>query len=138
MVASFLKRLIPNSRLRVKQVDLPLNTSRVLGSGIDVMTLPEGHFACATCGAYKFECSMLFDNYRLEAGCMNCGDAYRFLFPLDCPLPEMSGRFTCWRHRDKGMVIIHNMGKLSVGCEICNTEVIFDLDTKSNLIIPDA
>lgn len=137
-MVAFLKRLIPNSRLRVKEVVLPLATTPLLGSGIDVMTLPEGHFSCVGCKGYRFECSMLLDNRRLEAGCMSCGSSYRFLFPIDCPLPEASGRFSCFSHRDKGMVIIHNVGKLCVGCECCKTQIVFDLDTKSNLIIPDA
>lgn len=137
-MVAFLKRLIPNNRLRVKEVSLPLATSEVLGLGIDVMTLPEGHFACVGCKGYRFECSMILDSYRLEAGCMGCGKAYRFLFPFDCPLPSVSGRYSCFRHPDKGMVVIHNVGKLCVGCEKCRTQVIFDLKTKSNLVLADA
>jgi len=136
-VVNILKKEIPNNRLRVKEISVPLSTDTVLGQGIDVMKLPEGHFCCNKCHGYKFEISMLLDNFRLEAGCMNCNEAYRFLFPVDCPLPPVSGRYSCRKHPSKGMIIIHNVGKLCIGCESsCKTQIIFDLDTNSNIILP--
>jgi hypothetical protein len=132
---AFLKKEIPNNRMRVKEVNLPLSTSTILGDGIDVTALPEGHFSCVHCKNYKFEVSIYGDFHRLEAGCMHCSHAYRFLFPLDCPLPPNVGRFTCFKHKTKGMIIIHNVGKLCVGCESCKTQIIFDIKTKNNLIL---
>lgn len=131
---ALLKRELPNNRLRVKELSLPLATSSILGDGIDVTTLPEGHFCCVHCKEYKFECSIMGDFHRLEAGCMNCGHAYRFLFPLDCPLPPRKGRFQCFKHMNKGMIVIHNIDKICVGCELCKTQIVFDIRTKSNII----
>lgn len=135
---AYLKQVIPNNRLRVKEMTLPLATSEVLGSGIDVTTLPEGHLSCSKCSGYKFEAWMHLDNYRLECGCIECGNSFRLLFPIDCPLPPLSGRYTCKKHPEKGMIIIHNVDKLCVGCELCKTEIIFDIKTKNNLIITEA
>lgn len=122
--------------LRVRSKQIPLSTSDILGTGIDVMHLPEGHMACTICNGYKFECSIIGDFHRLEIGCMACGKAYRMLFPFDCPLPPQNGRFTCFKHPDKGMIIVHNVDVLCVGCESCKTEIVFELKTKSNLILP--
>lgn len=143
---AYLKRETPNNRLRVKEVTLPAAFSNVLGEGLDVTALPEGHFSCIRCKGYLFECNIMGDFHRLEVGCMGCGHAYRFLFPLDCPLPPQQGRFMCYRrrdrlgrplnHQDKGMVIIHNSGKLCVGCEACATQIIFTTKTETNLITP--
>lgn len=135
MVAFLKKDPDKQKGLRVREISVPLATDVVLGSGIDVMTLPEGHFACNKCHGHKFECSIILDHSRLEVGCVNCNASYRFLFPLDCPLPPHKGRFSCKKHPEKGMIIIHNMGKLCVGCESCKTQIIFDLDTKNNLIL---
>ena len=133
---ALLKKEIPNNRLRVKEVNLPLATSPLLGSGIDVTAMPEGHFACAYCKGYKFEVSIMGDFKRLEAGCMECGHAYRFLFPMDCPMPPNVGRFTCFKHKAKGMIVISNSGKLCVGCEVCKTQIVFDIKTKDNILLP--
>lgn len=133
---AFLKRETPNNRLRVKEMNLPLATSKILGSGIDVTTLPEGHMSCNNCSGYKFEAHMYLDNYRLECGCMSCGNSFRLLFPLDCPLPEISGRFSCFRHPHKGMIIIHNSGSLCIGCECCKSQIIFEIRTKQNILLP--
>lgn len=138
MVASFLKKLFPTNRLRVKQFEMPLMTSKLLGSGIDVMTLPEGHMSCVQCQGYKFECWNYGDSHRIELGCMACGESYRLLFPLDIVLPEKQGRYSCLRHPSKGMIVIHNIDVLSVGCECCYTEMNIQLKTKSNIILADA
>lgn len=134
-MVNLLKKEIPNNRLRVKEMMLPIATSNILGEGIDTTAMPEGHFACNYCKGYKFEVSIMGDYHRLETGCMTCGQAYRFLFPLDCPLPPNVGRFQCFKHMNKGMIIIANLGKLCVGCESCKTQIIFDIKTNNNLIL---
>lgn len=146
MTITLLKK--EHSRMRVKEVQLPSNTSPILGTGIDVMTLPEGHLSCIKCKGYKFECWVYLDNHRIEMGCMNCGESYRLLFPLDISLPGSSGRYVCLRKRDskgrptdhsnKGMILIHNSGYLGIGCEACKTQLTVILKTQSNIIIPDA
>lgn len=133
---ALLKKEIPNNRLRVKEMLLPIATSSILGEGIDVTAIPDGHFSCSYCKGYKFETSIIGDFHRLEAGCMDCGHAYRFLFPIDCPLPPQQGRFSCFKHKTKGMIIISNSGKLCVGCEDCKTQIIFDIKTEKNIILP--
>jgi len=136
------------SRLRVNDVSLPLATSELLGSGIDVMTLPEGHLSCAKCGKHLFECWVYLDNHRIEMGCMNCGASYRLLFPLDVdllsPFSGKSGRFSCLRrkkghflHQNKGMVLIHNVDTICIGCELCNSEVQIKLKKAEGLILAD-
>ena len=123
----------------MKEVQLPLATSEVLGSGIDVMTLPEGHLCCVKCGKFSFECWVYLDNHRLEMGCMSCSASYRLLFPLDVDLSHFgkSGRYTCKRHPLRGFVVIHNVDVVSIGCESCITEVDIKLKTKSNLVTAD-
>jgi hypothetical protein len=124
--------------LRVKEISIPLTTDSILGSGIDVTSLPEGHFSCQICKGFKFDCDIMLDYHRLEVGCRECGKAYRFLFPIDLPLPAQKGRFTCKKHPDKGMIIIHNVGMFSCGCESCATQIVFDVrKTKNNLILPE-
>lgn len=123
--------------LRVKEVELPLATSEILGSGIDVTALPEGHFSCVRCKNHKFECSVILDSHRLEVGCIECNSSYRFLFPLDCPMPPTPGRFSCKKHPDKGMIIIHNTDVICVGCEKCYTQILFQIKTYNNLILAE-
>tara|TARA_R110000868_G_scaffold369704_1_gene633134 strand:+ start:2109 stop:2519 length:411 start_codon:yes stop_codon:yes gene_type:complete len=123
------------TRLRVKQVSAPLSTSPILGSGIDVMCLPEGHMSCANCAGYKFEASSILDAQRVELGCMGCGQAYRLLFPMDLAIP-FQGRFICKSHPTKGMIVIHNIDTLCIGCEICFTELQIKLRTETNIIMP--
>ena len=69
--------------LRVKASELPLSSFGVLGAGIDVTALPEGHMSCPQCQGFKFECSVFLDAHRLECGCMKCGWSCRLLFPMD-------------------------------------------------------
>jgi hypothetical protein len=144
-VVEILKR--EHTRLRVKACELPLSMSGILGAGIDVMSLPEGHLSCPVCYGFKFECWVYLDNHRLELGCMKCGWSCRLLFPLDIDLMPFgkSGRYTCMRwdkethtipiHRNCGMIIIHNTDVLSIGCEKCRTEVDIKLKTKNNLVL---
>lgn len=135
-----------HTRLRVKATELPLSQSGILGAGIDVMNLPEGHMSCPQCQGFKFECWVYLDNHRLELGCVKCGWSCRLLFPLDIDLMPFgkSGRYACTRwdkghkyyiHRDLGMILIHNVDTLSIGCEKCRTEVDIKLKTKSNLVL---
>lgn len=122
------------SRLRVKEVELPASSSPILGAGIDVMTLPEGHLSCVKCHGHRFECWLYGDNHRLEMGCMKCNENYRLLFPMDVKWPQRHGRFVCQRHPTKAMILIHNIDVVSIGCELCKTEIDIFLDTKTNLI----
>jgi hypothetical protein len=110
--------------LKVKDVLVSaLDRSDVLGVGIDVMALPEGHLVCNKCKKHKFECWIYGDNYVIEMGCMECGESYRLLFPIDAKLPDKAGRFTCLRHPGKGMILIHNTDVIGIGCESCFTEI---------------
>lgn len=126
------------TRLRVKEHALPAGVSPILGTGIDVMTLPEGHLSCIVCHGYKFEASLMGDAHRVELGCVECSSPYRLLFPLDVIMPAARGRFVCHRHPKKAMIIIHNSGYLSVGCESCYTEIDFQLRKAEGLVIADA
>lgn len=111
--------------------------SKLLGQGLDVMSLPEGHLSCSACSGYKFECWVILDSHRLEMGCCECGNATRLLFPLDVDLLAFgkAGRFTCKRHPKAGMILIHNVDVISCGCEKCNTEVDIKLKRASGLVM---
>jgi hypothetical protein len=126
-----------HTRLRVKETKLPEMQSKLLGNGLDVMSLPEGHLCCPKCSGYKFECWVILDSHRLEMGCMACGDSTRLLFPLDVDLLAFgkAGRFTCKRHPKAGMILIHNVDVISCGCEKCNTEVDIKLKKASGLVM---
>ena len=136
-----------HTRLRVKAVDLPISTSPVLGDGIDVTKMPDGHLSCSQCQGFKFECWVYLDAHRLECGCLKCGWSCRLLFPIDVDLMAFgkSGRFTCMRrsgvnndcfaHKDLGMIIIHSGETISIGCEKCRTEVDIKVKSKSNLVL---
>jgi hypothetical protein len=126
-------------RMAVTPVVLPLTQSEVLGSGIDVTTLPEGHLSCVKCQRHLFECWVFLDNHRLEMGCMECNASYRLLFPMDVSLSPFGkqGRFTCRTHPNKGMVLIHNIETICVGCEKCFSEVRIVVKSKSNLILAE-
>lgn len=146
-MVEILKKAIPSNRMRVKEVLLPTNYSPLLGTGIDVMSLPEGNLACPKCKEYRFECWVYLDNHRIEMGCMNCNWPCRLLFPLDVSIPGNTGRFTCSRkraggkpvdHSKKAMILIHNIDTISIGCELCSNEMIIKLRKAQGLIIPDA
>lgn len=124
-----------HTRMRVKEIALPFISSPILGHGIDVTALPEGHLSCPMCKKHLFEASLYGDNHRIEMGCISCNWSCRLLFPLDVSLPEKQGRFTCKKHPTKGMVCIHNVDTISIGCESCKTEINIKVKTKSNLIL---
>lgn len=126
-----------STRLRVREVTLPAASSPLLGTGIDVMALPEGHLSCIKCKGYKFEFWLYGDSHRVEMGCIECNATYRLLFPLDVDMPRKQGRFTCQKHPTKHFVVIHNIDILSIGCEACRTEINFQLKKKQGLIIAD-
>lgn len=125
------------TRLRVKEVNLPMIDSPILGYGVDVTALPEGHASCPQCGKHLFECWLYGDNHRIEMGCMECNANYRLLFPLDVNMPAQQGRFTCKRHPEKGMVLIHNVDVISIGCESCYTEIDIKLKKAQGLTIAE-
>lgn len=141
----YLKR--QKTKMRVKQVELPLSNNPALGRGIDVTTLPEGHLTCNKCNSLLFECWVSMKNHSVEMGCMKCGHSYKLLFPLDVSLTSFGkdGRFTCQRKRDAhhnkvdhsnlGFIVIHNIDIISFGCEKCTTEVLINTKTKSDLVI---
>ena len=122
------------TRLRVKEVSMPASESPLLGIGIDVTSLPEGHLSCINCHTHKFECWLYGDNHRIEMGCLECGHSYRLLFPITVQMPPEQGRFTCKTHPDKGMILIHNVDTVCIGCELCYTEIQFKV--KEGLIVP--
>lgn len=123
--------------LRVRDSSLPISKNQILGEGIDVMALPEGHMSCATCKGYKFECWVYMDQHRLEMGCMKCNESYRLVFPYDVSLSPFGrmGRFYCKRHPTKGMILIHNVDTLCIGCELCVSEVRIFLKSNSNIVL---
>jgi hypothetical protein len=123
------------TRLAVRAAVLPATSSPILGTGIDVMTLPEGHLCCVKCGKHLFECWISADTNRIEMGCLRCNESYRLLFPMDVIIPCKFSRFVCRKHPNKGMVLIHNVDIISVGCESCTSEMQIKLKTKSNLVI---
>lgn len=128
-------RTIGGPKLRMKAVDIPLSTSRILGDGIDVKNCPDGHISCPICRGYKFECWSLLDSRRIEIGCVGCNWSSRILLPIDVDLSELgAGRYTCKHHADAAMVIINNSGKLCIGCEKCRTQVVISLKTEKVLI----
>lgn len=141
----------PKERLQVREVPLPV-TQGILGTGIDVTTLPEGHLVCPKCKTPKFECWMYGDNHRVEMGCMECGESTRLHFPTDIKLDDVAGsqqyfgkgdavlphgRFQCMKHPDKGMVLIHNVDVISIGCEKCFTEINICLRKSKGMVIVD-
>lgn len=121
-------------KLQVRDIPLPMPDSPLLSTGIDVTTLPQGHLICWKCKRHLFECSVYGDNHRVEMGCIECNQNYRLLFPLTVTMPTAQGRFTCKKHPDKGMVLIHAASVVCIGCEKCNTEIRFLI--QEGLIVP--
>lgn len=137
MVANYLKRDPTKQKgLRVREFNLPQNPGLLIGD-IDVMVLPEGHLCCSKCHQYKFEPWVYLDNHRINLGCLECGNEVRLLFPLDISLPGNTGRYACKRHPKKGFVVIHNIDVLSIGCELCRTEIQVKLRNTNNIILPN-
>jgi hypothetical protein len=83
-----------------------------------------------------FEVWVGIDAHRLEIGCMHCGWSSRILLPMEADLLKFGqGRFSCFKHGSKGMIVIKNGDFVCFGCELCKTEVVFDLSSKSGLVI---
>lgn len=135
MTITLLKK--QHTRLRVKEVILPASESPVLGVGVDVMHLPEGHLNCIKCKGHLWECWVYTDNHRLEMGCVGCGWSTRLLFPLDVSLSPFgaSGRWTCRKHPSLACVLIHNVDCINIGCERCFRDVTIKLRKAQGLIV---
>lgn len=124
------------TRLRVKEVRLPCSTDPALGTGIDITKLPEGHLCCTHCGKPFFECWVDLPNHRITMGCIHCGSSYKLLAPLDVDLKALGqGRFSCHRHPKSGLVLIHNVDVICIGCQYCDTEADIKLRKSSGLIL---
>ena len=121
-----------HTRLRIRKRILPKNQS-VLGDLLVANDLPEGHCCCSKCDGYRFEATCYPGGCKVELGCMQCGNRTYLSFPIDVTLP--SGRFYCAKHPNKGMIVIHNLQVISIGCECCKTEMNINIDTKSNLVM---
>ena len=128
------------TQLRVKEFSEPLSEDKILGTGIDVMTMPDSHLCCSKCSKPFFEVWVYTSNHYIEVGCVSCGWSTRLLLPYDIDLSKRfgEGKFECFKHKDKGFVIIKNSDVLCVGCRYCKTEVQIKLDTKTNIILSDA
>lgn len=122
------------TRLRVKQIAVP-QQGGILGAMLDATQLPEGHFCCSRCLKYKFEASGFPGGNKIELGCMECGERYYMYFPVGCEVPE--GRFYCKKHPKKGMILIHNVETVCVGCESCKTEIQIKVKDNGGLILAD-
>jgi hypothetical protein len=120
------------TRMRIKESALPKSMT-VLGTMLDAMNLPEGHAACPKCSGYKFEVSGFPGESKVEMGCINCGDRFYVAFPIDVNLPV--GRWGCRKHKDKAMIMIHNVDVVSFGCERCKTEINICLRKSKGIVI---
>ena len=125
-----------HTKLRVKEVNLPLMNSPILGAGIDATTLPEGHLSCPQCKGHLWEAWVMMDAHRVEMGCRDCNWKCRILFPLDVVFHH-SGRWTCSAHPEKGVVLIHNVDVINIGCEKCFRDVSFQLKKAQGLILAE-
>lgn len=106
--------------LRVKQQNLPLSASPILGDGVDVTKLPDGHLCCAQCGKFRMEAWVTMG--KVTCGCVSCGHATALLFPTTVVMPS-DGKFTCKKHPSAASIIISNHGIICIGCEKCKNEV---------------
>lgn len=133
-MAILLKKEKP--QMRVKAFEDVLSSSSILGDGIDVLKMPDSHLCCNKCKGFSFECWVYLDTHRIELGCLKCGDATRLLLPLDIDLSVFgkAGRFTCFKHGDKGFIIIKNNNVLCVGCESCRTQILLKLKSDSLIV----
>lgn len=122
-------------KLHVRKWEAPLHQNLILGSGIDVIKMPESHLACPNCSCPFWEVQTTQTSHKIECGCMRCGWETKLLLPSDLDISRLgNGRFTCTKHARAGMVIIKNIDVLSIGCQMCKTEVDLKLKT-SNLIV---
>lgn len=121
------------TRLRVREV--PISSIGVLGTMVDAMNLPEGHMSCGKCHGHRFECSGYVGGNKVEMGCEGCGDRFYVAFPLDVVIPD--GRYYCRKHPSKGMILIHNIDVVSIGCESCKTQILIQLKKAGGLVLAD-
>lgn len=137
MTITLLKK--QHARMRLRKFSAPLSSNVVLGSGIDVTTMPDCHLCCSKCNNFYFEAWIFLDNRRIEMGCMGCGHMERLLFPIDLDLKRLGpeGRFICTTHPKRGMVFIKCQETVCIGCEKCYTEIQIKVRTKNNLVITD-
>lgn len=126
-----------HTRLRVKEWKSELKDDVILGTGIDVLAMPDSHLCCAKCSKPFFEVWVYGDSHRIEVGCVSCGWSTRLLLPMDIDLNARfgQGKFECFKHKTAGFVIIKNVETLSIGCRYCRTEVNISCKTKNNLIL---
>ncbi len=118
------------TRLRVKEVELPITDNKILGLGIEIASAPNGHMSCPHCKGFKWEVWTSISNVRIEVGCMGCGWNTRLLIPIDVEINRLGqGRFSCMKHPRKGMIIIKNDSCVCIGCELCKSQAILDLRT---------
>lgn len=124
------------TKMRVRAHEAPLTGDKILGEGIDIISMPDGHLACPMCASPYMECQVALDRHRLEVGCCRCGWSTRILFPYDIDLFVLGGNgiFRCKKHANE-MVVIKNDDTVCIGCRYCNTEARIKLRTKSNLIV---
>jgi hypothetical protein len=127
---------VGSRELFVKEVTLPLSTSAILGNGIDATTLPEGHLSCPQCKGHLWEAWVYMDAHRVEMGCRKCNWNCRILFPMDVVFPN-SGRWSCKKHPDLGVVLIHNVDVINIGCERCYRDITFKLRKAQGLILAE-
>lgn len=131
------------TRLRVREFKSELKDDVVLGTGIDVLAMPDSHLSCSKCSKPFWEVWVYGDNHRIEIGCLSCGWSTRLLLPMDIDLAKRfgEGKFECQRWSNGkiaghvGFIIIKNNEYLSIGCRYCKTEVNIKCLTKSNLIM---
>ena len=124
------------TKLRVRAYEAPLKGDKILGEGIDILSMPDGHLSCAQCQSPWMECQVCLDSHRLEVGCCKCGWNTRVLFPIDVDLFKLgNGIFSCKKHPGNEMVVIKNDDTVCIGCRYCKTEARILLQTKSNLVL---
>lgn len=132
-MATYLKK--EKTKLRVREFRIPRAVS-VLGNILDATKLPEGHLCCSRCHGYKFEASGYPGGNKIELGCVDCNERIYLAFPIDVVVPP--GRYGCWKHSNKGMIVIHNLDVLCIGCESCKSEIRIEMKKKDGIIIADA
>ena len=125
------------TRLRVKEFTAPAPTTMEFLGGVDALTMPDSHLSCPMCRSPWWECWIhKGDKHNIQVGCMKCGYDTRILIPRDIPLDQFAeGRFTCFKHPNAGMAIIHNTDVLCIGCQNCKSEVRLKLKTNTNLVV---
>jgi hypothetical protein len=119
------------TRMRVKEIPLPM-THSILGNLLDATNLPEGHLSCPKCKQFRFEASGFPGGCKVELGCTVCNERIYMSFPTNTKLP--TGRFSCWKHPKKAMMVIHNVETVCIGCESCRTQILIKVDKQGILL----